>query len=272
MAPSPIPAPLPPWVRWALRLEPFVENFLRGLLEHIGEIKPQVGETPPDEWRRLLVKFDSIATSDPADDQFISFDIVNITNSQIDNSWTDADYEAVETSFQQHYEGAAQWWANTVKLAEYKWYRMAFNAYPSPGADPSLDKPFMQSGPPVRVTTKNIPGTGVAFPPQIAIVVTERTAWPHHHGRIYHPSPPLASQDTTGRILSTSRDSLGALYQLLYQDLMAKEFFPCIPVTRVDKQPARALLGVEQVWVDNNYDTIRRRHYKAPTGVTKLPL
>lgn len=259
-------------MRWALRLEPFVENFLRGLLDHIGEYRPLVGETAPDEWRRLVVHFDSIATSDPADDMFFTVDIVNITNGGIDSTWTDADYTACETSFQQHYEGAQAWWANTLKLATYKWYRMAFNDYAPPGTDPSLDKPFMQSGPPVRVTAKNIPGTGVPNAPQLSIVVTERTAWPHHHGRIFHPGPPLASLGTTGRVLSTSQDSLALVYQDLYQDLMGKEFFPCVPVTRVDRAPARALLGVEQIWVDDNFDTVRRRHYKSPTRTTKLPL
>lgn len=272
MAPSPIPAPLPPWARWALRLEPFIENFLRGLLEHIGTIDAQVGETPPDEWRKLVVRFDSIATSDPADDQFITFDLANITNGQIDNSWTDADYTAVETSFAEKFEVAPQWWGSTLKLAEYKWYRMAFNPYLPPGGDPNLDKPFMQSGPPVRVTTRNVVGTGVPMAPQISIVVTERTAWPHHHGRVFHPSPPESTIDLTGRILATAQDSLALVYHDLYQDLQAKEFFPCVPVTRVDRAPARALVGVSEVWVDNNYDTIRRRHFKSPTRTAKLPL
>ena len=41
------------------------------------------------------MRWANVQSNDTADDQFLSFDIVNMTNGQVDGTWTDTDFQNV---------------------------------------------------------------------------------------------------------------------------------------------------------------------------------
>jgi hypothetical protein len=54
-------------------------------------------------------------------------------------------------------------------------------------------------------------------------------------------------------------DGLANALHSAYDGLMALEFFPVVPITQVQKAPARALVTVNSIQVDSNVDVVRRR-------------
>jgi len=248
-----------------------VEDFLRGLLAYIGPYHAIEGEEPPDEWRKLVLHFEDTSSSDPNDDVNVSFDIVNITNGDIDSSWTDSDMSTVEQVFDDAIVNAGLTFPSRLRFGEFKWYRRAFNPYPVDPVVGTPDKPFMDSGPPIRITTLSHLGDGATVPPQLSLVVSERTAWPHHHGRVYWPMSGGSAIDGTGHATTSFVDGVASIFAGLYASLADREYQIAVPVTQVKNTPARALIGVSEIWVDNVIDTQRRRAFETATYTKKLP-
>ena len=237
-----------------------------GLLEHIGNMSPVVQDVGADEWRRVAIRWEDVISSDTADDCFITLDIANITNGAIDDSWTEGDYATCETLIDQFLFAWAPHCVSRLKASELRWYRRAFNDY-------AIQKPFADSGPPVRVTTVNHPGTGtLTAAPQTALSITEVTTFPKNWGRFYLPGLGSGAIGPDGRLLSTVQDQVAGNVLALYDGLMGAEFFPVVPTTQVGKVPARGLLTVGEIHIDDVIDVIRRRRLKHSLRTVVAPL
>lgn len=260
MAPTPIPAPLPLWAKALLQLTPFVAGYLYDLVTHSADVDEDV------EWRRVHCMFTRGTPTGTTEDQMMcTFDIVNITGGAVDSSWTTTDYTQCETALDAFWTAYAPSMYLQSTLTSYRWYRRSFNPY-------TTSKPFADSGPPQRVTAKSIVGTGSsALPPQVAITATELTAFPHHWGRVYLPWPGQATTGSFGRIGSSTITAVANAYQALATSLQGNGFFPVVPVTQVNKVPARGLLTVGGVQVDDVYDVQRSRRGRQPAIRTVRP-
>lgn len=247
MPPSPIPAPLPVWAKALLQIAPLVSGYLYDVLTYANEA-PSVMQ-----WRKLMVKAHITAgTPAAADDAWCSWDLINITGGNVDNSWTTADYAACEARFDTFWTAYKPNFASWATISEYRWYVREFTPI-GPG------NPFKDSGPPARVTAKAIAGTATSGAiPQASTTITEKTPWPHHWGRTYLPF--FANQNiANGRLTTAVVDTLATAAQTLYAGLATDEFFPVVPVTSIKKDPARALVAVTNVQVDDVPDVVRRR-------------
>lgn len=255
MPPSPIPAPLPAWAKAALWLEPVIESYLWDLLTNAHS----VASPPALEWRRVQCTFANTVSNKPEDRAAVSFDLANITGGDIDASWTPADYTTCETALDAFWNDYRATMCNFWKLDSYRWYRRSFNDY-------SHDKPFVDSGPPSRVTTKSLAGTGTNWmPTQVSITLTEKTAMPKHWGRSYLPTPSQLYITSGGVFQNSYADQVADSARTLYAALAAAEFPMVVPVTQVDKASARGLLTVSSLQVDNIPDIIRRRRWSSAT-------
>ena len=268
MAPGPIPAPLPPWAKALLQIAPFIPSLWQGALDYFGEMFDGTEETP-SSWRHIQMVFADSGNADPRDRMVTTLDVANITGGAIDGTWTDADYTTVQAIVGQLATGwTTGFGQGRLRHLENRYYVSAFN----PLSDP---RPFMRGGSPERI----FPGTAVGGASSAAIMqnqcsftTTERTVYPRHWGRNYWPFPHNGLLSLQGGIATANVDALAQLVHDRYEDLMDAEFFPVVPITQVDKQPARGLLTVSEIQVDNVPDVIRRRRIAA-TGYRKvLPL
>jgi hypothetical protein len=100
---------------------------------------------------------------------------------------------------------------------------------------------------------------------QVAMSVTEKTAFPGHWGRFYLPLSGGSDFTSTRRFDTATVDSVANAVGACYATLQTAEFFPVIPVTQVDKTPARGLLQVTDVQVDDVPDVVRRRRLSQTT-------
>jgi hypothetical protein len=207
------------------------------------------------EWRRVVCLINrSTPTGTTEDRASVSLDLLNVTASAPDATWITADYTACETALSTFWSSHASLMHTSHQVVQYRWYRMAFR--------PMTDtKPFALTGPPQRITTVSHVGSSTAQTPyQLAISVTERTAVPRHWGRMYLPIVSgSATMDSFGRWASGIRASVAANAETLYETLAAGGFHPVVPVTQIEKTPARGLLGVTEIAVDDIPDVQRRR-------------
>lgn len=264
MPPAPIPTPLPPWLKVAIEigevLLPPSVYYLYELLTHKGTAEP--GTT----WRHLQCVFTpSWAGSVNADKVVVGFDLANITGGALDDTWTDTDFTTCETLFNAFWAAYAPSMGNGTKLSEYRWYTRSFNAVDDP------EKRFNDSGPPVRVVTKNVAGGSTGcLAPQTAVTITERTAWPKHWGRLYLPWPAIDTGTAIGRIDTSRMNTWMNAANTLYNGLATAEFYPVNPVTQVNKQWYPALLTINTIAMDDVFDVVRRRRLRnVVTRVTK---
>jgi hypothetical protein len=265
MAPSPIPAPLPPWARALLQVAPFISPVLQGVLQHIHAIFDS-SSSEPSEWRRFTAHWDVTSSAEPSDAYVTTWDIVNITGGTVDNSWTEADYGVVQTYLGQLCLDWAGRQQAGITFTELRAYRMSFNPVTN-------TKPFAVSGPPefaaAYATVGNAPGFQA---PQVAYTTTELTPYRKHWGRNYWPAPAPSLQIAGGHILATAVDQWCQLVHDAYQSLMSNEFFPVVAVTQIDNVPARALLTLRGVQMDDVPDVIRRRRPENATHRMVLPV
>jgi len=248
-----------------LQVAPFIQPALQNVVQYFHEIHS--GDTAtPDEWRRWTAHFDVVDSAEPSDDFVTSFDIVNITGGAVDSSWTEADYGAVYTYLSQLCIDWAARMQVGVTFNELRAYRMSFR----PVTDP---KPFFLSGPPERAYGFGTPGVATAHQaPQVAYTTTELTPYRKHWGRNYWPAPGALNQILGGHIDPNFVDAWIQIVHDAYQGLMSNEFFPVVAVTQIDKAPARALLTLNGVQMDDVPDVIRRRRPENPTHLKVLPL
>lgn len=262
MAPSPIPAPLPPWARALLQVAPLIPTGLQFALEYIEEMFSSDSPTP-GQWRHVQIVFEHVGNTEPKDRYVTGLDIANITNGSIDNSWTDADYTVVQGQLDTLIGAFRTHMATTMKCLEVRYYVRQFNPL-------TLATPYPPSGPPERIYPMGqaglVAGT-VNVPPQIAHTHTERTAYPRHWGRSYWPGLAATKYLATGQLDAATTTALGTAVDSAYTTLQNQEFFPVVPVTQIDKAPARGLLTVDKIAVDDIPDVIRRR--RPSVGITK---
>lgn len=253
----PFPAPLPAWAKWGLRALPFVWGVAEDLLD-FPSTQDAVSEV---QWRRLVTVYSRETPVGTTEDVAVcTFDIVNITGGQVDTSWTTTDFTTVEG----HMDAFQNVWAANAYagfiLNEYRWYSMAF-------ANPmTLERRFLPSGAPVRITPKNIPGTVLVepLPYQVAFSVTERTSIPRHWGRFYLPgfTANATSAANAGRWEASTIGTIANAAETLYAACAAAELFFVVPSTQQDNILGPALLGVTNIQIDDVPDTIRRRRPK----------
>lgn len=253
------PAPLPPWMKWGLRVLPAVWGAASALLDYSGEDQ---GETPL-QWRRLAVEWQRATPAGTVDDHaFCTFDFVNITGGNVDTSWVTTDYTTIEAAADIYFDVVRGLQSSGHVLVFYKWYVMQF-------ADPMLpNRRFLPTGPPVRITPRNKPGlTTGALPYQVALSVTERTAIAKHWGRHYLPgiSESMTSGEE-GRWAASVTSSIANACHAFFETCASAELFPVVVSTQaqVNAPPAPAdlggsLLGITHIQVDDIPDVIRRR-------------
>lgn len=261
MPPSPIPAPLPPWAKFVLKVGPFVASFLDALVDFEGPTDDE------NEWRHCSLHWDYLSAGGTnADDIYVGLDLANITGGVQDASWTDADYDTCEAAITTWITALNSHIPNCYKLVELRWYKRRFNDY-------STSKPFADMGPPERVTPMFVTGGSPApGPTQCAMTVTERTAWPKHWGRMYLPIFGGSDWLSSRRWDPSTCDAVCTATAAMYTTMAEDEFFAIVPVTQVDKTAARGLLGVKEVAVDDVPDVVRRRRLRNVTYRKVLPV
>lgn len=272
MPPTVLPTPVGKWKKWLLDAAKNIAVGLIQTLDYYEQIN-LVTEQPPAQWRRVQLLFQDTADPDTANIMATTFDIVNITNGAVDNTWTDADYDFLETEFGAMMSGYGPYMATRMKWFQSRYYIMQFNPLPDPTLPLRDDKPFAPSGTPERVFAHNFVGSGgLGLPPQCAITTTEKTNFPHHWGRNYWPAPAASTVNTDGRITSTATAAVSSAIGNAYDALSASEFHPVVAVTQSLKQPARALLSVNEIQCDNVFDVQRRRRTHTASLRSRFPL
>jgi len=269
MAPSPIPAPLPPWARALLQLAPLIPSGLQQVLEYIGTMDSADSPTP-DAWMHVHLVGQPVTSTEVADNFVTTFDIVNITGGAIDSTWNEADFAAVSAQIYALSQGWVSRMSSDYRWIEQRYYRRYFNPL-------SLTQPFAPSGPPAMIIPNSGTGAQGSYQaPQVAVTTTDRTAYPGHWGRNYWPHPYAGLASSGGYISQSSVDSLAQLVHDVYEDLMGAEFYPVVPITRYTSGdtviPARGLLTISEVQVDNLFDVMRSRRPKKATYRKRLPL
>jgi hypothetical protein len=221
-------------------------------------------------WRRFAMEFTRPAPSGFLEDKAImTWDLYNVTDNVVDNTWTTTDFTTVEGHFLTWWTSVKTWMHTGLSYAGGRWYRMQF-------APLTSAKPFKPSGPPVRIYQPSpVPGTGgtqpLAF--QTSCAVTERTPLPRHWGRSYLPTLASSSTviDTNGRWTSGLRTAIAGAYDTLDNNLRGSGFGQIVPVTQLDRAAARGWLGITGFRVDDVPDVIRRRRPKFVAVRTILP-
>lgn len=205
------------------------------------------------EGRAAVLSFDRTFANAIAEDQAqISFEFVNTTAGAVDNTWTTTDFTTLEGYIN-------TWWGafkSNVdpghKLATIKWYAFGPSL-------PLSDKGNELRGAPRRVTVVNTPGTsgGFVLPLQVAVSVTFKTALRRHWGRIYVPGCTAVVLDSSARIASAFRTTLGAATDALFDSASAADFLPVVYSPK-----KRKAYSIEAVQIDDIPDVIRRRRAK----------
>lgn len=254
MPPSPIPAPLPPWARTLLQVAPFISAGLQEVLQYFGEAHDATSSTP-SQWRRVQLTAELIGNVNSRDRASTTLDFAKMTAGGVDPNWTAGD----ETALRNGVLGMITDWASYMTALAH-WttaseYRMQFNPL-------NITPPLVPSGPPIWTNTYNLAGTQAPpslQPPQVAATTTDKTAYPKHWGRNYWPYPDHNKVSPTGHWTAAMCDGFGSALAGRYATLMAAQIFPVTVVTQIQKAPARGLLTVTQLQMDDVPDVIRRR-------------
>lgn len=253
-----------------------VQTVATGLLfqqyDHYAEIQPAPAtpEDPPaTEWRRLSIRTQTSVAGDASDDQYFSLDIVNYTNGLPDSSWTDSDYSLVNTNVLAFLDSvtARMWSGLTIK--ELRYYAMAFNPYTDANGI-TITKPFVESGPPVRIfPISKVGGAAGSLPPQCCTAITELTPARPHWGRFYLPTLSSSVITTAGRISTTSLQGIVDAADAMIEGLASLQFVLVVPTLQAGSvkgsyAPKRTLQAVTGVKADDVVDIQRRRRFQHP--------
>jgi hypothetical protein len=237
-------------------------SYLVEILEFLGSV-PDLTQ-PGSSWRHVQMVFTNTVTADNADNAVVTFDIANITGGVLDDTWTAADYSTVDGELGKLATIWGTYMSGYGAVKEFRYYRRAFNPYSDP-------KPFAIGGPPEHVHPFPVAGSSTQYgSPQTAFTHTEKTAYPRHWGRAYWPFLGSTQIAPSGHFVNAYVDSLATAIQGVYHELMAAEFFPCVPTTQALKVPSRNLLGVSSIQVDNVIDVIRSRRLHQTTYKKEL--
>lgn len=265
-----------PWARILIWLaETAASSLIYQHFEAGAEIQPAgtvEGDPEQGTWRHFQFKAEDTLSAATADDQFFTIDVANITNGNVDSSWTDADYTAVFGALDGMCLGLASSIDPRLKLSEIRAYARGFNPY-------SNQKPFTKSGAPEKIHAMAYQGTGGgASPPQCTTTVTELTPSRANWGRFYLPTLSSGSWTGSGRMTTPAMTAVLTAVHTAYSDLMSAGFFPVVPTTSVGgskdtgPKPVRTLQTVTGVRIDDVADVVRRRRHREPQAVQTLPV
>lgn len=213
------------------------------------------GTTEADVGADSTVRHATVVWSRTGEDQVMShFTFVNITDGAFDDTWTDADYEAVEALI-------LAWWAylkymypSTTKLDKIAWHRRGPSVVPPEAA--------------VRVLEVDVAGTSAAnqnLPAQVAMTITLRTALRRRWGRLYLPAP-AKDYNSDGRIGTTQVTDMADATDTLISDAADADFKLVVYSPTI-----RAAYTVESINVDNVFDVMRSRRVAASTVNVSRP-
>src|SRR5215471_21311396 len=93
------PPTLAQWAKWIWTVEdqltPPVPPFFHDVLDYFGVIEHAAHPTP-DTWDHVEALFGDPTDPVRANQAVTTFDVVNITGGNVDNTWTKADFDTVE--------------------------------------------------------------------------------------------------------------------------------------------------------------------------------
>jgi hypothetical protein len=178
---------------------------------------------------------------------------INLTSGELDQTWTSADFAAVESAVESLWTTNAASFPDTVRLVEHRWYAYGVGV--------------VAPNPPVRVTTLGTPkqGTGTAASIfQAATTFTLRTALRKHWGRVYIPLS-VSNYAVNGQMSSANVDAFAGLARTMF--MITPSAQGVIPV--VWDRVRHLAFGVTAIEVDSVPDVIRRRRPRDP-GYKKI--
>lgn len=230
------------------------------------------------ELRKLQVSWSRIPSTGVAQDAAMcTFHFLNLTGGNPDDTWTAADYGAVETAFDTFWGALGTSYSAESILKEYLWRKDG----------PSFRPHGTELSPTERITARNVPGSisaGAELPPQCACSVTEvipatflahgvgvpgsapgtgRTQLRNRWGRFYLPAP-QTNQIAAGRFTSAFCTKVGDAAKVFYDACVSAQLIPVVysPTTG-------NAWSVDAIHVDDIVDVIRSRRFVTP--LTRTP-
>lgn len=236
------------------------------------------------ELRRLQWRWSRAPSGGTSEDQDVcSFHFIKATGGTPGTYVDGTDLPAVETALNTYWGSVKVNHPTWMHSDQYRWYKdgPAFYVLNSAG---TAYVPIPTGNPAIRITEVDVVGTGVGTPqpPQSASTVTERTSTRAHWGRFYLPSMTSSQLDADGRLTSAVLSSTLAATVTFYN---ACRTAGMVPVVFSMAKPARkkkngtdlpavgaVAYEVTSLQMDNLYDVIRSRRYRAATVKTNTAL
>lgn len=201
--------------------------------------------------RRATLVLDRSGYATPDDAATVHFDFLNLTSDSPDDTWTAADYIALETRLSTWWNAVKGYTPATTKLTRFYWHRVG--------------KGITKPNPAIRITDIASPVASVTstfnVPPQSACSISLRHGKRRSWGRTYLP---LAVAGTGGRLPSGDVDALVAATIVLLNGAKTDDFLGV--VTSVVHDQA---FVIDDVVADTTVDIIRRRRFKHTTYIKK---
>jgi len=205
--------------------------------------------------RRVECTIDRATQHAGADPAVMHFDILNMTSSAPDDTWTTTDYTQSETALSAFFTSVAPFWSTGYKLTTFNWYRIGDGVTKPNPAERQL------------LLTTPIAGSSSfhTVPPQSACSITFRTAVRRSWGRTYLPIPSV-SLSAAGVLSQSNVDTITGAANTLVTALAANDLHLVVYSAHL-----HATLNVEHVEADDVVDIIRRRRWKTSTYKKILP-
>jgi hypothetical protein len=236
------------------------------------------------ELRRLQWRLSRAPAGGTSEDQDVcTFHFIKATGGTPGTYVDGTDLPAVETALGTYWGTLKTNMPTFLHSDQFRWYKDG-PAYYELNGDGTAYVPIAAGNPAIRVTEVDVAGSAAtaALPPQSAVTVTERTSSRLHWGRWYLPSPAAAVADTDGRLASGQITSWLGAAVTFYNACRAAQMVPVVwsiqKPTRHKKNgatlaPAPAVAyEVTSLQMDNLFDVIRSRRYRAATVKTNTAL
>lgn len=190
--------------------------------------------------RTVTLIWDGIGSGDI----YSHFSFVNYTGGVVDDTWTAADFAAVEARLDTWWTGIKDNYGTALTWRGGRWHRVGQGVTPP--------------NPQVRAFVRAVPGStgGGIVPPQVASTISFHTALRRQWGRTYLGPPAQIALQSNGRFTSTYANDIADNTATLLEGCITDEFMPV--VWSAKKQ---AMYGVRSIVVDDVPDTIRRRRF-----------